>query len=163
MKRNKSRTENNSTVPVCSKFPSPKASSCQQTFPLGVCPISFCIVYTLVSRVPQNHRMVKVVTDHWRSSNPASLLKQGSLKHVTQDFVQIAFDYLLWRRFHNLFGRPLPVLSNTVKKFSLNLRNELYLVWRNVSLKLFSDNCITFKSSYKTIHHLLILIIILYF
>lgn len=35
--------------------------------------------------------MVKVGTDHQRSSNPASLLKQGLLKHVTQDFVQMAF------------------------------------------------------------------------
>lgn len=102
MKRNKSRTEHTSTVPVCSKFPSPRSTSHQQRFPLEVCPIPFCIIYTLVSRASQNHRIIKIGKDHWKSSHPASLLKQGPLKRVTQDFVQMGFEYLLERRFHNL-------------------------------------------------------------
>lgn len=73
--------------------------------------------------------MVKVGTDHWKSSNPASMLKQGPLKHVTQDFVQMAFEYLLERRFHNLSGSLFQCsVTLMVKKFSLNLINYLYLV-----------------------------------
>lgn len=168
MKRNKSRAEHTSTVPVCSKLPSPRSTSYQRRFPLGVCPILFYIIYTLVSRASQNHRIIKIGTDHWRLSHPASLLKQGPLKHVTQDFVQMAFEYLLERRFHNLSGHPVPVLINTHSKEVLPQSYKLISIlceqmFPVIHLKLFFDNCITFRSSYKTVHHLLILILILYF
>lgn len=82
--------------------------------------------------------MVKVGTDHWKSSNPASMLKQGLLKHVTQDFVQMAFEYLLERRFHNLFGQPVPVLSNTHGKEVLPQSYKLVVSCVNKCFLLFT-------------------------
>lgn len=40
----------------------------------------------------QNHRMVDIERDFWKSSSPAFLLKQGLLKHITQDSFQAAFE-----------------------------------------------------------------------
>jgi len=58
----------------------------------------------------QNHRMVKVRRDLW--CDLVHLLKQGHLQKVSKDHVQTAFEYLQERRFHNLPGHPVPVLSD---------------------------------------------------
>lgn len=42
----------------------------------------------------QNHRMVEVGRDLYRSSGPNPLLKQGHLKPVAQDHVQMIFHCL---------------------------------------------------------------------
>ena len=40
---------------------------------------------------PQNHEMVKLGRDLWRSSGPVPLLKQGHPEQAAQDHVQVAF------------------------------------------------------------------------
>lgn len=47
-----------------------------------------------------------------RMFSPTSLLKQGSVEQVTQDFVQAAFDYLQRRRLHKISRQPVSVLSH---------------------------------------------------
>lgn len=42
----------------------------------------------------QNHGIIEVDRHLWRSSSPASLLKQGQLEQVTQDCIQSGFEYL---------------------------------------------------------------------
>jgi len=59
-----------------------------------------------------NHRMVEVGSDLWRSSCPALLLKQGHLEQVAHDHVQMAFEYLQRWRLHNLSEQPVPVLGH---------------------------------------------------
>ena len=54
--------------------------------------------------------MVKVRRDLW--CDLVHLLKQGHLQKVSKDHVQTAFEYLQERRFHNLPGHPVPVLSD---------------------------------------------------
>ncbi|XP_068785779.1 uncharacterized protein [Struthio camelus] len=60
----------------------------------------------------QNHRMVEVGRDLWRSSSPNPLLKPGPLEHIAQDRVQAGFEYLQGRRLHYLSGQPAPVLCH---------------------------------------------------
>jgi len=48
--------------------------------------------------------VVEVGRDLQRSSGPTLLLKQGHLKPVAQDCVQVAFEYLQGWRLHNLSG-----------------------------------------------------------
>ena len=61
---------------------------------------------------PQNHRMLGVGRDFWRSSSPTLLPKQGYLQQVAQDLAQAGFEYLQRRRLHNLPGQPVPVLRH---------------------------------------------------
>jgi len=61
--------------------------------------------------------MVEVGRDHCRSSCPTALLRQGHLEEpVTQDHVQIAFEYLQGGRLHNQSGKPMPVFSHPYSK-----------------------------------------------
>ncbi|GAB0189385.1 hypothetical protein GRJ2_001403800 [Grus japonensis] len=61
--------------------------------------------------VEENHRMVGVGRDVWRSSSPTPLLKQDHLEHVAQRIcIQVGFEYLQRRSLHNLSGHPPPVL-----------------------------------------------------
>ena len=62
-----------------------------------------------MGKAAQNHRIVEVGRDLWRSSGPTTLLKQGHLEQVVQDCVQTAFEYL--QGLHHLSGQPVPVLS----------------------------------------------------
>jgi len=55
----------------------------------------------------QNHRMVGVGRDLCGSSSPTTLPKQGHLHQAAQDCVQVGFEYLQKRRFHNLPGQPV--------------------------------------------------------
>jgi len=64
----------------------------------------------------QNHSMVDIGRDLWRSFGPTALLKQGHLEQVAQDHVQMAFEYLQAGRIHNLPGQPLPVLGHPHNK-----------------------------------------------
>ena len=74
----------------------------------------------------QNHRMVEVGKEFWRSSDPTSLLKQCSLEHNTQDCIQIAFEYLWVRGIHNLSEQLIPVLCHPHNKEVLpNIQREL--------------------------------------
>lgn len=41
-----------------------------------------------------DHRMVEVGREHWRSSTPTSLLKQGPLEHAAQDYIPVGVEYL---------------------------------------------------------------------
>ncbi|PKU38985.1 hypothetical protein llap_10711 [Limosa lapponica baueri] len=61
-------------------------------------------------------RMVEVGRDLWRSSDPASLLKQGLLELFVQLHVEKAFDDLQGWRIHNLFGQTMPGLSHPHRK-----------------------------------------------
>ena len=49
----------------------------------------------------QNHRMVGVGRNLWRSSSPTSLLKQDHLEQAALDHVQEGFEYVQRRRLHN--------------------------------------------------------------
>ena len=60
----------------------------------------------------QNYRMLEVKRDLWRSSGQHRLLKQDHLQPISQDHVQMAFEYLQGWRHHNFFGQPLPVLGH---------------------------------------------------
>lgn len=53
--------------------------------------------------------MVEVRRDHWRSSCPNALLKQGHREPVAQCPVKRAFERVPGRRLHNLSGQPLPL------------------------------------------------------
>jgi len=64
----------------------------------------------------QNHRVVGVGRDLWRSSSPTPLPKQGHLKQGAQDCVQVGFKYLQRRRLHNPSGQAVPVLSHSQSK-----------------------------------------------
>jgi len=48
--------------------------------------------------------MIKVGRDFWRSSCPTLSLRQGHLKPVAQDCVQVAFENLQGERLHHLSG-----------------------------------------------------------
>jgi len=61
--------------------------------------------------VTQNHRMVEVERDLWRSSGPTPLLKQGDLELAAQDHDQTASKHLQGGRLHNHFGPSVPVLG----------------------------------------------------
>ena len=50
--------------------------------------------------------------DLWMSSDPTHLLQQGHLEPLSQDHVQMAFEYLQGQRLHNLSGQPVPELSH---------------------------------------------------
>ena len=63
----------------------------------------------------QNHRMVRIGRDLWRSSGPTRLPKQSHLQQAAQDYVQADYVYLQ-RRFHNLPGQPVPVLRHPQSK-----------------------------------------------
>jgi len=52
----------------------------------------------------QNHKMVKVGMDLWRSSGPNHLLRQGHLELLPQERVQTALEYLQGWRLHKLPG-----------------------------------------------------------
>lgn len=54
--------------------------------------------------------------DHWRSSSPASLLKQGPLEQVAQDCIPIILEYFLRGRLNNISGQPVPVLGHPPSK-----------------------------------------------
>jgi len=58
------------------------------------------------------HRMVGVGRDLWGSSSPTPLPKQGHLEQAAQDLIQVGFEYLQRRRFHNSPGQPVPVLPH---------------------------------------------------
>jgi len=64
----------------------------------------------------QNHRMVGVGRDLWRSSRPPPLPKQGLLQQAAQDLVQVGFEYLQRRRLHNPSGQPVPMLCHPQSK-----------------------------------------------
>jgi len=44
------------------------------------------------------------------------MLKQGHLELISQDRVQMAFEYLQGGRPHNTFGQPVPVLGHPHSK-----------------------------------------------
>ena len=49
-------------------------------------------------------------------SGPTPLLKEGHLKLIAQDHVQMAFEHLQGVRLHNLSGQPVPVLCDPHSK-----------------------------------------------
>jgi len=58
-----------------------------------------------------------------RSSSPNPLPKQGHLKQVAEDLIQVGFEYLQRRRIHNPFGQPVAMLCHPQrKKFFLMFR-----------------------------------------
>lgn len=68
----------------------------------------------------QNHKMVEVGRDSWKSSDPTPLLKQGHLKQLAEDHIQMSLSYFhrltvtellrlgrdLWRS-----SSPMPLLN----------------------------------------------------
>lgn len=46
----------------------------------------------------QNHRIVTVESDLWRSSGPTPMLRQNQLEQLTQKHMQLSFDYLQTER-----------------------------------------------------------------
>ncbi|KAM6343521.1 zinc transporter 7 isoform 3-T7 [Alca torda] len=61
-------------------------------------------------KVSQNHRMVGIGKDLWRSCSPNPLPEQGHLEQAAQERIQRGFEYLQRRRLRNLSGQPVPVL-----------------------------------------------------
>jgi len=74
----------------------------------GPCPLRFAVSPRM--ETPQNHRMVGVGRDLWRSSTLTPLLQQVHLKQAAQDFVQAGYEYFQRRRLHNPSGQPIPLL-----------------------------------------------------
>ena len=64
------------------------------------------------SHLSQNHRMVEVGGDLWRSFGPTPLLKQGHQEPLAQNHVQMTFAYVQGWRLHNLPEQPVPVLGH---------------------------------------------------
>lgn len=60
----------------------------------------------------QSERIVEVGRSIWRSPGATCLFKRGQLEQVAQDHNQMVSEYLQQRRLHNLFGKPVPVLSH---------------------------------------------------
>lgn len=65
-------------------------------------------------KVKSQNKIVELGRDLWRASSSTSLLKQGSLQHITQNCAQTAFEYL--HRIHQLSGQPVPVLRHPHSK-----------------------------------------------
>lgn len=59
-----------------------------------------------------HQRISEVGRNLWRSSTPTPPAKEDSLQHVAQESLQMGFEYLQRRRFHNLSGQPVPVLCH---------------------------------------------------
>jgi len=57
----------------------------------------------------QNHRLVGVYRDLWRSSRPLAA-KAGSLHWVAQESIRVGFEYLQGRSLHTLPEQPVPLL-----------------------------------------------------
>jgi len=81
-----------------------------------------CYSATARSSVPlsahssQNHRTAELGRDFWRSSGPATLLRQGHLEQAAQHHVQASLEYLQEWALHNLSRQPAPVLSRPHSK-----------------------------------------------
>lgn len=83
----------------------------------------------------QYHRKVEAGRDHWGSSSPTSLLKQGHPGHITQDCLQTALEHLQGKRLHNLSRQPISVLSHPHSKKSSSLgRTPCILVYAHCLL-----------------------------
>ena len=73
------------------------------------------LISQAVSYYPLNHRIAEsqglegTSVDHLLQP---PLPRQGHLKQVAQDHVQVGFEYLQRRRLHNLSGQPVPVLHH---------------------------------------------------
>ena len=55
-------------------------------------PPLFTISESALAHNSQDCRMFEIARDHWRSSSPISLLNQGHLKSVAQNYVQMALE-----------------------------------------------------------------------
>jgi len=64
------------------------------------------------SEVSQNHRMVKVGRDLWKSTGPPLWLKHSHLELLAQNHVQTTFEYLQGGRSHKNSGQPVSVLNH---------------------------------------------------
>jgi len=89
----------------------------------------YFFIYSFMCRLwalSQNHKIVEVGRDLWRSPGPNPLLKQGHLELVAQDHIHTASEHLQAERLHNppeqsvLAGSPShrqnKTLSTTVKR-----------------------------------------------
>lgn len=62
--------------------------------------------------------MVNVGRHPWRWTHPVPQLREGPLDPVTQDCVQMGFEYLQGRRLYSLSMQPVPVLCHPhIKEF----------------------------------------------
>lgn len=86
---------------------------------------------TTAGEASQNHRMVKVGRDLWRSPGPTPLLRQGHLKQVAEVHVQSAFEYLQRGRTHSVPALRQPHMKNHFPEFRGNLlcSNLLCFTW----------------------------------
>lgn len=64
----------------------------------------------------RNHRIDGIGRNFWISSSPDPLLKQVHLEQIAQNHIQVNFEYLQKRRFHNFSAQPLPVLCHPHSK-----------------------------------------------
>lgn len=54
--------------------------------------------------------------DLWKLYGQTPLLKPGHFELVSQDHIQMAFEYLQRGSLHNLLGQPVPVLQYSYSK-----------------------------------------------
>lgn len=59
----------------------------------------------------QNHRIVEISGELWRSPDPSPCKEYSQLKQVVQGHVLLGFEYLKGWRHHNLSGKPMPVFD----------------------------------------------------
>lgn len=64
------------------------------------------------SHLADNHRIVRVGRNLWRSPSPASLPRQGHQEQVTPEQVQMGFECLWKGRLHDLPGQLVPKLCH---------------------------------------------------
>jgi len=108
-------------------------------------------VTTLISS--QNHRVVGVGRDLYRSSSPSPLPKQGHLQQAAQDLVQVGLEYLQRRRLRNLPGQhvpvlrcfPLPMPLSTVLTQNENVHRLITYIFKKIN-KRNQDKFLIFRS-----------------
>lgn len=59
----------------------------------------------------QNHRIVEMIGELWRSPDPSPCNEYNQQKQVAQGHVLLDFEYLKGWRHHNLSGKPMPVFN----------------------------------------------------
>ena len=84
--------------------------------------VSSFYFFPLESRISQNHRIVGIGRDFLRSCSPSPQLKQGQLEQVSQDHVQLNFEYLHRWRYSSMGSLFQCLPTFTVKKCFLVFR-----------------------------------------
>lgn len=79
-----------------------------QWWSMGTEPLRDCVT-------SQNHGLVGISRDFSRPSSPTPFFKQGQWQQVSQDHVQMGFEYFQRKRLHNFLWQPVPMFNHDVQ------------------------------------------------